>query len=269
LLFALGYLSVLPSNPPPIIELRSERIVMSIELLIERIDYRLPGRGLGKTARLLRTLAGRAVSASQEVQRPNLSLRISVCLVIAAMVGVLIKIGFTYLHIEQTPDAFSVLEGVDAAISTVVYLGLVVLFLFTLETRLKRRKVLAAVQEMRALAHVIDMHQFSKDPERLVHRELILPGPGSDVDAPATPPLTPFLMGRYLDYCSEMLSLIGKVAALYAQNTQDAVVLAGVDEIETLTTGLSRKIWQKIMILDQVVVEQQRQMDPHLDSAQL
>jgi len=69
--------------------------------------------------------------------------------------------------------------------------------------------------------------------------------------------LTPFLLGRYLDYCSEMLSLIGKVAALYAQNTQDAVVLAAVDEIETLTTGLSRKIWQKIMILDQIVVGHQ------------
>ena len=29
----------------------------------------------------------------------------------------------------------------------------------------------------------------------------------------------------------------------------DAVALAAVNEIENLTTGLSRKIWQKIMIL--------------------
>jgi hypothetical protein len=55
---------------------------------------------------------------------------------------------------------------------------------------------------------------------------------------------------RYLDYCSEMLSLTGKVAALYAQNFRDGVVLSSViNEIENLTTGLSRKIWQKIMIL--------------------
>jgi hypothetical protein len=55
---------------------------------------------------------------------------------------------------------------------------------------------------------------------------------------------------RYLDYCSEMLSLTGKIAALYAQNFRDAVVLSAVNELENLTTGLSRKIWQKIMIVD-------------------
>lgn len=241
---------------------------MTIELLIERIDYRLPGRGLGKTARLLRDISGQAVSKSVEVQRPNIPLRVGIGAVLAVMVAVLAKIGVTYLHFDTDADAFSMLEGIDAAISTVIYLGLVGLFLFTLETRIKRRKVLAAVQEMRALAHVIDMHQFSKDPERLIHKELILadlfeaePTSGGDGHSDGfvrVDHLTPFLLGRYLDYCSEMLSLIGKVAALYAQNTQDAVVLAAVDEIETLTTGLSRKIWQKIMILDQIVVGQQR-----------
>ena len=250
----MGY-SAAVSQPTPSIELRSERIVMTIEILIERIDYRLPGRGLGQTARLLRNLAGQAVSRSVEVQRPNVGLRIVNGFLVVAMLAVLIKIAFSHLHIHSDSDAFSMLEGIDAAISTVVYLGLVVIFVFSVETRLKRRKVLAAVQEMRALAHVIDMHQFSKDPERLVHRELIV----TDGDGPPqVDHLTPFLMGRYLDYCSEMLSLIGKVAALYAQNTQDGVVLGAVDEIETLTTGLSRKIWQKIMILDQIVVGQSR-----------
>ena len=56
-------------------------------------------------------------------------------------------------------------------------------------------------------------------------------------------------MSRYLDYCSEMLSLIGKVAALYAQHIDDSVALAAVDGIESLTTNLSRKIWQKITML--------------------
>ncbi|MEM1109671.1 MAG: hypothetical protein AAGH99_13380 [Planctomycetota bacterium] len=238
---------------PPTIELRSERIVMTIELLAERIDYRLPGRGLGQTCRLLRTMAGKAVSESLEVQRPIIWLRAINILLVTTMVVVLAKIAFSYLHFEDAPDAFSMLEGIDAAISTIIYLGLLILFVFSLENRFKRRKVLAAVQEMRALAHVIDMHQFAKDPERLVHRELIVTEPGG---TPQVDQLTPFLMGRYLDYCSEMLSLIGKVAALYARNTQDAVVLAAVDEIETLTTGLSRKIWQKIMILDQIVAGQ-------------
>jgi len=61
--------------------------------------------------------------------------------------------------------------------------------------------------------------------------------------------LTPFELARYLDYCSEMLSITGKIAALYAQDLEDGVVLAAVDEVEDLTTGLSRKVWQKLMIL--------------------
>jgi hypothetical protein len=46
------------------------------------------------------------------------------------------------------------------------------------------------------------------------------------------------------------LSLVGKLAALYAQSNSDSVVLQSVNDIETLTNGISRKIWQKIMILD-------------------
>ena len=62
--------------------------------------------------------------------------------------------------------------------------------------------------------------------------------------------LTPFELGRYLDYCTEMLSLAGKVAALYVQRFDDEVALASVNEVETLASGLSHKIWQKIMVLD-------------------
>ena len=49
-----------------------------------------------------------------------------------------------------------------------------------------------------------------------------------------------------------MLSLIGKVAALYVQDFDDEVAVAAVNEIENLTTGLSRKIWQKIMYVQSI-----------------
>ncbi|NUN49492.1 MAG: hypothetical protein HUU15_11750, partial [Candidatus Brocadiae bacterium] len=57
------------------------------------------------------------------------------------------------------------------------------------------------------------------------------------------------LLSRYLDYCAEMLALIGKLAALYADEMRDSVVIDAVNEMEDLTTGLSRKIWQKLSIL--------------------
>ena len=54
------------------------------------------------------------------------------------------------------------------------------------------------------------------------------------------------------DYCSELLALTSKLAALYAERFNDSVVLQAVDEVEALTSGLSAKIWQKIMVLDAI-----------------
>jgi hypothetical protein len=41
-------------------------------------------------------------------------------------------------------------------------------FLLTVESRVKRRTALRALHELRSIAHVIDMHQLTKDPEQLL-----------------------------------------------------------------------------------------------------
>jgi len=115
-----------------------------------------------------------------------------------------------------------------------VFLGLAVLFLANVETRIKRRRALAALHELRSIAHIVDMHQLTKDPDQFL----------------AQGTMTRFELSRYLDYCAELLSLTSKVAALYVQDSQDPVLLDAVNDVETLTTGLSRKIWQKIIIID-------------------
>ena len=118
------------------------------------------------------------------------------------------------------------------------------LFLFSLEARIKRTRSLQVLHDLRAMAHVIDMHQLTKDPN------IILTPDATPTKSSPKRVLTPFLLTRYLDYCSEMLAMIGKLAALYAQSLPDPVVVGAVNDIETLTTGLSRKIWQKIVIID-------------------
>jgi hypothetical protein len=47
--------------------------------------------------------------------------------------------------------------------------------------------------------------------------------------------------------------LISKIAALYVQGFQDPVLLDAVDDVEDLTAGFSRKIWQKITILENLL----------------
>ena len=54
-----------------------------------------------------------------------------------------------------------------------------------------------------------------------------------------------------------MLSLTGKVAALYAQELDDPVVVEAVNDIEMLATNLSRKVWQKIAILQAALGQMQ------------
>ena len=72
-------------------------------------------------------------------------------------------------------------------------------------------------------------------------------------------------LSRYLDYCSELLALTSKLAALHAQHLQDPVVLDAVNDIESQTADLSRKIWQKLTILNitQAVSDHARDPEPH------
>ena len=62
--------------------------------------------------------------------------------------------------------------------------------------------------------------------------------------------MTRYELVRYLSYCSEMLSLASKAAAVYADNVHDATVVDAVGDIERLTANLSQKIWQKITLVD-------------------
>ena len=124
-----------------------------------------------------------------------------------------------------------------------VLLGAAIWFFVSIETRFKRARVLQSLQELRTLAHLIDVHQLPKDPE------LVSAG------APPTPSspertLTAWELGRYLDYCTEMLSLTGKIAALYSEGFDDAASVDAVTDLENLTNALQHKIWQKIVLLE-------------------
>ena len=161
-----------------------------------------------------------------------------------SVVIVLVTVGaFAFLKREENFNTvghfFPMLEAV---MNVVVLIGAAIFFLLTLEVRLKRQRALNALHELRSVAHVIDMHQLTKDPEKIINK-------GNRTDSSPKMMMTQFQLRRYLDYCSEMLSLTGKVAAVYVQHFDDGVALTSASEVEALTTGLSRKIWQKILIL--------------------
>jgi len=185
-----------------------EKLLVTVRRLHRRIEERFPGSGL----------------------------------VVVIVAGLALTI-FTLSTPEEGFTLPDFIQTLEAGINDLVLIGLGVFFLGSLERRLKRRRALAAVSELRSIAHIIDMHQLTKDPQHLLY---------AIDNTPASPErgFDRTSLSRYLDYCSEMLSLTGKIAAVYAQRFDDAVVLASVNEVENLATGLSRKIWQKLVILE-------------------
>jgi hypothetical protein len=146
---------------------------------------------------------------------------------------------------EDPGAMFDLFQGIDSAVNVLVLLGVGLFFLLRHEERDKRRRALEDLHELRSIAHVIDMHQLAKDPSILLDRALRTPSSPKET-------MTAFELVRYLDYCSEMLSLVAKVGALYAQDVRDPVVIELVSDLESTTADLSREIWQKILIVEQM-----------------
>lgn len=220
-------------------------VVHTIDLLEERIKERFPDRGLRKVCARLQSIAARSQETMDWVSRPIWSLRLGIAaLLFLIAAGLLI----TLQSANPAKKALTFVEIIpllESGMNDVILIGAGILFLATVESRIKRKRALEAVHELRSLVHIIDMHQLTKDPERLraEHRE---------TESSPHETMTRYELNRYLDYSSEMLSLCAKLAALYAQHFADSVVLAAVGEVETLSLGLSGKIWQKIAILQAI-----------------
>lgn len=226
-------------------ELRPGPIRSTIETLSRRIQERFPESGLGHVAGELLHVADENQRVAERLRGPIWRVRAFTALAVAMLVALA---SWALLELGQRAaggigGVAELLQTADAGTNQVIMLSLAVLFLVSLETRIKRRAALAMLHQLRSIAHVVDMHQLTKDPEYILR----------DLAATASSPvrmLTRPQLARYLDYCSELLALTSKLAALHAQHLHDPVVLDAVNDIETLTADLSRKIWQKITILD-------------------
>jgi hypothetical protein len=221
-----------------------DKVIDTIGLLNQRISERFPGAGLGGVCAELLTIARENSARAELISRRNVPLRTAIVALLAAGLGGLVWIVRLIDFSRTAADSvFSVLQGLEAAANLVVLTGALVFFLVTIEERLKRYRALKALHELRSIVHVIDMHQLTKDPSAEVSIA------GKTASSPART-LTRFELTRYLDYCSEMLSLASKVAVLFAQSFPDETVTEAVSDIERIAAGLAQKIWQKIIILE-------------------
>jgi hypothetical protein len=216
------------------------KIISTLEVLSRRVGERFPNSGLAKISRVLTDVAGTTSARVEALARPNYALRLFVGLVLLSGLGLLAWLGWLAHRLEASTELTNVMQGVDSATSLVIVIGGLALFLWTLESRWRRDQAMKELHELRSIIHVIDMHQLTKDPSAF--------GAPRTSSSPERP-MTVFQLLRYLGYCSELLSLAGKVAALYADKVRDPSVIDAVGDIERLTTDLSQKIWQKIELV--------------------
>jgi len=223
--------------------LNAKYIVETIERLGHRIVERFPDSSLSRVARELHYVATESAALTERLRRPFWLLRIAV-LIASGLLIASVVMALSLVRIAPTEERLSdLLQAVDAAVNEIIVLSLALFFLLSVETRLKRNRALRALHKLRSLCHVIDMHQLTKDPHALLSA-------GPQTASSPQRALTPFQLARYLDYCSELLSLASKLAALHVQYLRDPVVLNAVNDVESLAGGLSQKIWQKIDVLE-------------------
>ncbi|MFT3862426.1 hypothetical protein [Micropruina sp.] len=235
-----------PTNPQ---HLDAGSVRATVVRLDARIKTRFPARNLTRLPGQLIEVIDH-LRARQDVWRDRrrwleLACRLGIALVIIGLFVALALIAFQS-SADGEAHGWGWLGVFESLVNDAVYAGIAVYFLWALPDRLQRHGDLATLQRLRSLAHVVDMHQLTKDPERL----------RSDFSSTtATVPLglTAIELANYLDYCSELLSMVGKTAALFGEHTDDRTTLATIAGIEELTTNLSNKIWMKISLLPAAV----------------
>lgn len=228
--------------------LDEREVIKAAQTLANRVGERFPQRGITREANEIAGYAAAFASEARSLSRrstiSDIAIGILTVFGFGATIFVLARIPWIEIEFSQRQEFFQAMQGLSGAIHIAVSVGLVILFVASRETRRKRKTALAGLSSLRNYAHVIDIHQLSKDPAAIAAN---MPRTRSSPDRD----LTPQELLRYLDYCSEMLSIIAKFAALYAQNSRDVAIIEAVNDVELLTGSLSNKIWQKIMILHQ------------------
>ena len=219
-------------------QIEANEIIHTIDELHMRISQRFPKSDLAAVCDELLVVAKETEAKSQAVNAANYSLRAIIVLLIAAAGGLIyFLVRAIQLRTDNEVDLINLLQGLEAGTNLIIFISIAIFFLFSLESRTSRRRALNDLNELRTIVHVIDMHQFSKDPRELLSSD-------------STEGMTRTELTRYLGFCSVMVSLGAKLAALYAQKLPDEIVIDAASDLQNVANGLSLKIWQKIAILE-------------------
>lgn len=220
----------------------AEEIQKTCKELGVRIKERFPNARLNDTCAALISISDEITKTNTWIRRPNYLIRTGSWICVALVLVMIIP---AYCRLQVTTANVNIadfLQMLDSSFNVIVLAGATVIFLQAFENKLKRKRVITAINRLKCITHIVDAHQLKKDPRSTTEFRTA----SSPVRS-----LSDYELCRYLDYCSEILSLINMIAFLYVQNFEDPVAQESVNDLGELTNGLSQRIWQKIIIVDQ------------------
>lgn len=229
----------------PKLGLTHEYVRETATRLVDRVQSRFGDDDLTQIARQVSKVAVASEKRIGRALRVGFIIRLLTWpLVVGVSVGIAWWIRSMNLTIK-VDDAGDLAQSLDSAFQLMLVLGAGAWFLLSIGTKVQRRSLLKALQELNALAQVIDLVQLDKDPDRLHF--------STEQRTAKSPTLgkanTAFLLSRYLDYCSELLSVLGKVACLYRDRISDEVVLSRLGDFDRLSNQLRANIGSKMGLI--------------------
>jgi len=208
------------------------KIVETAENLARRVGERLPGSSLAGLAVELAGIARKTDERARQARRPIYAIRVASLLAISATI-----LGLWYLagHIHTRWEFGTItelFEATDAGFNLLVLLAGALWFLITIEARIKRKKALDFLEELREFIHVIDVTQLYHTPDLYKAN-------------PASSHSSFNLDYTYLLFCTQMFGVINNLAHLYTRGAAGDSTLRAVSEVEMLANAITAKLLSK------------------------
>lgn len=208
------------------------KIIETADHLARRVSEKLPDSNLAGLAAELAQVARQTEERAREARQPILAIRIASVL---AVCGTVFGLWYLARHIHarwEFGTVTEVFEATDAGFNLLVILAGALWSFLTLEARIRRRKALKSIEELRDFIHVIDITQLYYTPD------LYNPNPVNSLSSLN-------IDYTYLLFCTEMLTLISNLAPLYTRGAAGDSILRAVSDVEMLANAISAKLLSK------------------------
>ena len=122
----------------------------TVAQLQNRISDRFPDSGLSRLCEQLLDVARQAAQRSAWIRRPIRSIRVLSLVLVIVLVAVLIGSVLYALRSFEAEQIglIELVQALESGLNEIIFFAIAIFFLFTLETRIKRRRAISAVDRL-------------------------------------------------------------------------------------------------------------------------